>query len=251
MSDDALRDDRQRGWFWAEDTLIDEYGPEIGVYGVAVYCLLARMADSKGVSWPSYNYIAKKLKISRSTAMRTITLLIDKNLISVEEKFVPTPDGNHVQKSNNYTLKNLRGGGVTDTPRGVADTPGVVSQIDGGGVTDTPEGNTMKETHMKEERNGSLSYLDKNTRHTVETLLSIKNWDKNEGDTLTLVSLAMKTFPHVDVLGTAKSLTFKIATGAARPYKKPSKAFSNWIAGASQKSQPGQPEPVRIRSREI
>ncbi len=78
-------------------------------------------------------------------------------------------------------------------------------------------------------REGELRYLSDDTRRCVEALASIANWDKDRARTIVLVSEAMKTYPFVDVLQTATNLAYKVRVGTCR-YKKPSKAFSNWVA---------------------
>lgn len=78
------------------------------------------------------------------------------------------------------------------------------------------------------EPGGELRYLSDETRRCVEALASIKNWDKDRAKTIALVSEAMRTYPHVDVLQTGTNLAYKVRVGTCR-YKKPSKAFSNWV----------------------
>lgn len=255
MSNDTLRDDRQRGWFWVEDALFDEHAPALGVYGVAAYCLLARLADAKGVSWPSYSYMAKRLKISRRTAMRAVDALVGAGLVEIEEQYEPTPDGNTVNKSNRYTLKNLRQGGAGESLPSAGESPGVVQESHWGGAGESPKGNTEKEYTIEGRENttpsGQIRYLDKETHQISRTLMSIEKWDKNEAQTLDLVSVSKSSFPRVDVGQVAISLSYKMRTGAVQ-YKKPSKAFSNWVAGAAERvtSSESQSDRPRIRAEE-
>ncbi|QIN79626.1 hypothetical protein GBA65_15070 [Rubrobacter marinus] len=96
-----------------------------------------------------------------------------------------------------------------------------------------PSGVTVSEPSgsAREENQGpKLSCLDEETRLTVEALLSVKGWDKPEAKTLELVADVRRTYPGVDALATATSLAFKVRTGAAGPYKKPSRTFANWAA---------------------
>ena len=58
---DTLRDERKRNFFIVDNAIIDNYGHIIGVYGVAIYNLIARYADSNGNgAFPSYATIAEK-----------------------------------------------------------------------------------------------------------------------------------------------------------------------------------------------
>ncbi len=81
---DLLRDGRTRGWFHIDNALIDRYGMEIGAYGVAVYAVLARHADAKGVCFPSYQGIADRLGISRRQVIRTVAALAGFGLIRIQ-----------------------------------------------------------------------------------------------------------------------------------------------------------------------
>lgn len=237
MSNNELRDDRVKGWFWAEDKLFDEYAPEIGVYGVAVYCLLCRMSDGKGVSWPSYSYIAKKLKMSRRTVMRTIEVLVDAGLINVTVRTDTSAGGKDIHKSHQYTLKNLSQGGDSDAPPSDSDAPRVVTQMHQGGDSGELEGQHIEGQHIEgrgnTSKNGHVHYLDKETQQIVWTLQSIEGWNKNEAKTLELVSLAKSAYPKVDLAQLATTFSFKIRTGAVKKYRYPAKAFSNWIASQS------------------
>ncbi len=86
---DILRDGRKRGWFHIDNALLDRFGAEIGAYGVAVYAVLARHADAKGVCFPSYQGIADKLGVSRRQAIRTVSVLAERGLIRVQKRQTP------------------------------------------------------------------------------------------------------------------------------------------------------------------
>ena len=93
--------------------------------------------------------------------------------------------------------------------------------------------------------------MSEDAQEAVHLLLSIKNWDLSRPRTDVLVSEAKKTFPHADVLATAKSLAFKLKSGVVS-YKKPSKAFANWVSSDSERAASRQAHPTPApRSREI
>jgi len=99
---DTLTDARRPGWFWMDDDIIDRYGRILGTTGIAVYAYLARRANPRGVSFPSYSTIAHDLAISRKTAISYIQKLEELGLLVVQRR---TGRG---RTSNIYQLVNLR-----------------------------------------------------------------------------------------------------------------------------------------------
>ena len=95
-----IRDRRHASWFWADKAVIDRYGREIGVYGVAVYMLLARHADARGQCYPSLTKISQRLGLARHTVIQTLETLIAAGLIEKE-----TRTAEHGGKASNiFTL---------------------------------------------------------------------------------------------------------------------------------------------------
>lgn len=83
----TLSDGRQRGWYHIDNAFLDDYGPLIGVNGVAIYNVLARRArdtDKGRVAFPSYSDIAARLGISRPTVITTVRTLIAYGLVTCE-----------------------------------------------------------------------------------------------------------------------------------------------------------------------
>jgi hypothetical protein len=126
------------------DAVLKEHGPRIGPMGVAVFAALALHRDKNGTARPSYERIAKLLRVGRRTVIRTIKRLVDAGLVVVERQ---CEDGCH--QANRYRLLDLPcggGGGVILAPLvserhqgGVPGTPGVVSERHQGGVILAPE----------------------------------------------------------------------------------------------------------------
>jgi len=197
MSGSTLEDGRRRGWFWVEDALFDEHAEVIGVYGVAVYCLLARLADGKGASWPSYAYIARTLGIGRRTAMKTVEDLVARGLLTRHEQTESSPDGKVAHKTNLYVLKNVRKGGARHAPGGAPDAPGVVQEMHQGGAPDAPKGNTEKETHKKEV-GYNVTQLDPVTRRCLHHLREIRNFPRDEAHIVKKLSEYRSKWPDVD-----------------------------------------------------
>ena len=106
----VLRDNRSPGWFWAQNELIDEYGPIIGVYGIAVYMVLARYANNKSQQTrPGLRKIAAQLKTGRKQVTEAVNALEAAGIITVQRR----PRETHI-----YTLVNLR-----PAPPGIPEMP--------------------------------------------------------------------------------------------------------------------------------
>jgi hypothetical protein len=74
------------GYFRVQDRLIDWYGRLLGPIAIAVYHYLVRCADQDGCCFPSYEDIARKVGISRSSALRAIAKLVKYKLITVKRR---------------------------------------------------------------------------------------------------------------------------------------------------------------------
>lgn len=129
-----IRDHRQPGWFWAQNEVLDEHGREIGPVGVAVYMVLARYALNRTQeAWPGLRKIAAMIGTRRKQVRPAIVKLEELGLITVEKR---------VRRSSVYTLLDLKGGGVGETPpseRVGSEEPQVGSEEPQGGVGETPE----------------------------------------------------------------------------------------------------------------
>lgn len=81
-SDFAVRDTRQPGHFWADNEVLDVYGPRLGVYGFAVYMVLARHAQNgSGEARISVRKVAKFMAISHSSVLHALATLIECGLV--------------------------------------------------------------------------------------------------------------------------------------------------------------------------
>jgi predicted transcriptional regulator len=99
VSGDEVHDAR-RGIFWMYDDILDVYGAELGVYGIAVYALLCRRANARATYWPSLNGIARDLNTSRPTVVKALDALEAHGLIRRTTR--RDPKGGH--SSTLYTL---------------------------------------------------------------------------------------------------------------------------------------------------
>lgn len=112
IRDTRIRDRRRRSWFSADNEIVDDYGPKLGVYGIGVYCVLSRYANSETEeATVSLRTLAGKLQIGHRKLLQTLNALEDAGLISIERG-----DREH---SSVYTLLEVtkRGGVPRNHPR--------------------------------------------------------------------------------------------------------------------------------------
>lgn len=81
-----VRDLRNGDWYWIQKVVIQEYAKKIRPIGIAVYNLLASLADSSQRCFPSQKYIADCLGYSRPYISKTLKLLERNGLIKVEKR---------------------------------------------------------------------------------------------------------------------------------------------------------------------
>jgi GntR family transcriptional regulator len=82
-----------------ENSFIDEVAAKIGIYGLGIYVAIKRHFNQKtGECFPSYQTLARKLHIDRSTVIRYVKKMRDLQIISPEWRF--KEDGSHT--SNQY-----------------------------------------------------------------------------------------------------------------------------------------------------
>ena len=147
MTDYSVRVEDKRGHYFyrIDNAVIEEYGPKIGAYGLAVYNVLAMYAGRKDSAFPSLRTIEKDLGISRPTIVKAIDTLIEVGLITKERR--RNERGDHT--SNVYTLVPVRG--KRDLPRTQQDLPPPVNDIDHGGKPDLPELDSVNDTQYEQD----------------------------------------------------------------------------------------------------
>ena len=73
-------------WYWVAKAVIQDFTPKIGGTAMAVYHLLASMADEHQRCFPSQKYIAQKLGCSRATVNQGIKTLAQSKLIYIQKR---------------------------------------------------------------------------------------------------------------------------------------------------------------------
>lgn len=140
MAAHQVRDSRQPGHFWADNEIADKHLAQIGVYGFAVYMLLARFADATtGQCDPSVEGMAKRLGVSAPTVRKALDKLHHEGLISIRHRRKER-DGKVLNQTSVYTLlavekgQNAKGGKPHLVPTeidqgGQGDLPGVLNHV--------------------------------------------------------------------------------------------------------------------------
>lgn len=99
----AVADKRKRGYFTIDNILLDQYGKEIGPYGIAVYVALARFSNADAECWPSRRAIYERTGVSVAQVTRELAKLVVLGLITITPQF----DEHGDQASNLYTLLDI------------------------------------------------------------------------------------------------------------------------------------------------
>ncbi len=132
-----VRDSRTRGWFWVDNELIDELGPELGPYGLAIYMALCKHADNNDQTcYPSYATLARETGMSRRQTMRAIRKIEGLGLITIEPRTTEAGD----PTSNLFRLlaKSNWRGSDSQSPPSDRESPGVVTGSHQGSDSQSP-----------------------------------------------------------------------------------------------------------------
>jgi hypothetical protein len=89
----SVRDQRQPGWFFVDNELIDNYAHSLGAYGVAVYSVLCRRCKptTQQVTNLSQRDIGAILGISQDRVRKSLIDLVQLNLIHIDIPEHPSP----------------------------------------------------------------------------------------------------------------------------------------------------------------
>lgn len=162
---DDLRDIRKPGWFWARNELIERDGKTLGAHGVAVYCVLAKIAGNKDHALPSVGTIAEKIGCSPNTARKAIDKLVELGWVRREARRHVSEDGEVHHLSNKYYL--LDGGG-TASP--AVPTPGDEEGTAGDGVWVPQEMHSKKKQLKNKQEKKEIDPLEKTWQEALEAL---------------------------------------------------------------------------------
>lgn len=183
-----IRDRRKPGWFRIDDELIEVYGPEIGVHGIAVYAAICKHADKTETSHPGLRLLCEKLKIGRKKLLDTLALLKRVGLIEIES-------GDRVSV-NVYTLLDVPKGGSNEN-QGVVPTRtrGGSEQHQGGGSN---ENRNQKKYEPDPLNQSSRATPDDKTTRCLQLLLQVKDFPRDQGQNALKLAEYREEFPTVD-----------------------------------------------------
>ena len=98
---DSVRSRRTQEWFFVQNTIIDDYGEQLGPYGIAIYATLCRFANNERQDcFPNHATLAHRIGTSKRQVVRKLRQLLALKLISWDRQQMPT-GGN---TSNLYVL---------------------------------------------------------------------------------------------------------------------------------------------------
>ena len=127
---EKLRDNRDRGWYWINNEVIDNY--RLTPYEMMVYNILCRHADDKGHSFPGISRMMELGSMSKPQVIRSIKRLEELGLLSVKRDEKPLEGETRQRGVNHYYLQNVKSGGVVSDIYypSKPQTLGVVSDVD-------------------------------------------------------------------------------------------------------------------------
>lgn len=103
------------GFYIIDNDLIDQYGPIIGPYGIAVYSVIARYADANGKNaFPSYQTIADKSGIGKTKVVKTVDHLVKLGIVKREQRI--DKDGDLTSNSYSVTMLGMSRGDIPMSP---------------------------------------------------------------------------------------------------------------------------------------
>jgi hypothetical protein len=77
VADFTVRDSRQPGHFWADNEILDVYGPKLGPHGLAVYMAMCRRANNTtGECMLSTRRIAEQVWMSNGGVFNALALIV-------------------------------------------------------------------------------------------------------------------------------------------------------------------------------
>lgn len=100
---ELLKDSRKRGWFWAENNLVDR--EDLTIYEKMIYIVLIRYSNEESSCFPSYKTISKKASCSERQVSNVLNSLEKKGLIVRKNRI--REDGNE-KDSNLYILLSVK-----------------------------------------------------------------------------------------------------------------------------------------------
>lgn len=189
-SKSEVRDARPGEWYWVGNSIIEDYGSEIGPYGIAVYNYLAYRAGNKSEDcYPSVSTIATSIGAGKSTVRKHLKRLESAGLIEIKHR---TKDNQHT--SNLYTLvappvidkegvSDNEGGTSVDEVGTSGNEGGVPQKIQHPTSSDSDKQDSMNKTHSNQIQRESARTREKNISGWKEAETPREMYDRAFPDT--------------------------------------------------------------------
>lgn len=137
--------DRPGGFYKIDNSILRDYGPKIGPYGIAIYNVLAMYANSDGGGiWPAYQTIADQIGASRPTVIKAMKTLCDVGLVIKQERM--RKEGG--TGSNLYVISR----GKRALPRSKPDLPRPVNDVNPPSKPPLPNKDPIDQDPIDQER---------------------------------------------------------------------------------------------------
>lgn len=180
--------DARAGFYMIQNDVLDDYGAEMGPFGIAIYNALCRFASRDGTTFPTLQKLADVTGMSRSAVKKHLSILDEMGLIEISERY--TADGD--RDSNLYTVKNYVGVGRQKTDVGHEKTDLGHQETDGGSPENSGVGH-QKSTNNTYINNTQLPILPEhnhrddtvNAESKKERGAVHKCWQQNMPGTMT------------------------------------------------------------------
>lgn len=235
-----IRDRRKAGWFRIDDELIEVYGPEIGVHGIAVYAALCKHADKEESSHPGLRLLCEKLKIGRAKLLKTLAKLEAVGLISIEPG-----DRNNV---NVYTLLDVPKGGSNENQGGSNENHEVVlTRTRGGSEQHQGGGSSQNRNQISTEpdplNQSSRATPDDTTTKCLQLLLQVKDFPRDQGQNALNLAKYRYEFPSVDPVEVCQDFAAYASEKPFRKGDKPRLRLRNFFKQAAKSRKPSKTPP--------
>ena len=238
----AVRDRRRAHFFTIDNKILDEYGEHLGPYGLAVYMVLCRFANSESTCWPSLQTVADRAGMSRRQVIRKIKSLTELGLIAIISQ-QDEETGEH--RANFYVLldtSDSQSPPPSDSQSPPGDSQSLPPNDSQSPPSDSqsPKQNTTNNTYVLEEYTnnngrGGLSIPE----DILEKFVAITGEELTKKDRQYLTELAL--YPQ----GVVDDSFAALRTWITDPGKEPIRNKAAWLVGTARRKAEAEDERIR------
>lgn len=221
-----IRDRRRVGWFSVDDEIIEVFGPQLGVHGIATYCALCKYADKDESSHPGLRTLCDRLKMGRKKLLDTLDLLQRLGLIAIEKGDRVTVNVYtllDVPKSTGYQQKGGSDENHTPPEGGSGENQGWFQPEPQGGSDENRNQTHREPNPLNQKSREGLSYLDGDMQRAVSALCKIQSFKKPEKEAVRLIGELKDAYPRADAATCCEELEFNVRHGGEKVKVVPTK----------------------------